>query len=95
MQNLPVFQAAAATLAARCDQASRVLADLAEANAEFLIPRAEFCDDDWYVYEPDTLEVVQVIGASDHRAAFYRPPAGLAALRGLWAKGRGLWRYAA
>lgn len=79
---------------AKQNNASVVLADIAEANAELLIPRSQFNDDDWYVYRPDTLELIEVIGASETRATFYRPVADVAARRGLRAKSLGLWRYA-
>jgi hypothetical protein len=94
MQNIPVFQAAAARLAATCDQAAMVLADIEAANREFLIPRSEFNDDDLYCYDLATLELDHVIGASAPRAFRYVPPVGLQAERGLTAKRRGIWRYA-
>lgn len=88
------FEAATQRLIAACDHAAQVLADIDAANAEFLIPRAEFNDNDVYVYCAETRELECVIGASDPRALGYRPGPGLRAERGLWAKRRGIWRYA-
>jgi hypothetical protein len=53
------------------------------------IPAQSINDDDWYVYEPRSKQVIYSIGGR------VQPPIkdGQAVVRGLSAKGLGLWRF--
>lgn len=99
-QEAAMFSAAAARLSARCDQASAVLADIQAIRDELAIPRAKFADDDWYVYDPASLELHEVISCKSWRgqqASTWRPPEvepGLKVALGMQAKNLGLWRLA-
>ena len=55
-----------------------------------LIPRQSFNDDDWYVWEADTLEYVQNLGKNN----FSEPDVGPTRCcgRGMTAKRVGIWR---
>ncbi len=62
--------------------------DLPLPSRQLLQPR-RFNDDDLYVFNPDTLQLVDVIAVSNRRG--YRCPEGLCARIGLTAKSLGLW----
>jgi hypothetical protein len=82
-----LFQPAAGRLAHRCNIAEQILADLA--TLDKLIPVESFNDDDWYVYEVDSLKLICTFSSKSARPV---PFPGENAARGMRAKHLGLWR---
>lgn len=88
-----VYQAAA-RLEQRAGIARQILADLG--RLDLIIPWASFNDDDWYVYNVESLELVRTHGSKTYQYLEQVPlKDGQAAARGMLAKNLGLWRVAA
>jgi hypothetical protein len=91
--NTAVAQAAA-RLEQRASVARQILADLG--HIDLIIPVSRFNDDDYYVYNAESLELITSHGCKTYRFIDQVPvKPGQAVAKGMRAKWLGLWRIAA
>ncbi len=74
--------------------AAQIVSELAKADSAVMLPAASFNDEDFYLFETDSLMLVRKIGRSS--LPFGKPPAapaGHSIVKGIRAKNLGLWMY--
>lgn len=74
---------------------AQILSELAKADSAVMIPASSFNDEDFYVFETDTLMFVRKIGRGNFALGVpTAAPAGCSVLKGIRAKNLGIWMYA-
>lgn len=69
----------------------QILDDLANVDKAQLVPVQRFNDDDWYLYETDSLMLVNRFSGKTWKRNEIVAEPGVSVERGLTAKFRGLW----
>jgi hypothetical protein len=74
--------------------AAQIVSELAKVDSAVMLPAASFNDEDFYVFETESLMFVRKIGRGNFALGVpTKAPAGCSVVKGIRAKNLGLWMY--